>query len=272
MSADPALVDRYFDRIGIAAPSAADRAGLAAIIAAHTATIPFESNDPLLGRPPAIDLASVAAKLIDARRGGYCFEQNTLLRAVLTALGYRVTGLGARVLWNQPAGAITAQSHMLLRVDLEDGPVIVDTGFGGATPTAPLDLVAGHDLPTPHGRYRLHRDGDAWRLEAQIVEEWRALYIFPETPVPDIDYQVANWYTGAHPSSHFTYGLTAAIALPDRRLALRNFDLSVHHVGGDTEKRPIDGPDALAGLVERDFGIRLADRAALIARIEQGLR
>ena len=47
---------------------------------AHATHIPFENLDILLGRPIRLDLESITAKLIDARRGGYCFEQNALVR------------------------------------------------------------------------------------------------------------------------------------------------------------------------------------------------
>jgi len=66
------------------------------IVARHTATIPFENLDILLGRPSLRDIGSIQAKLVDARRGGYCFEQNTLLRAVLERLGFTVESLMAR--------------------------------------------------------------------------------------------------------------------------------------------------------------------------------
>ena len=37
-------------------------------------------------RPIALDAASLVRKLVTEERGGYCFEQNTLLRAVLLRL------------------------------------------------------------------------------------------------------------------------------------------------------------------------------------------
>ena len=99
--------DAYFERIGYAGERAATPAALAGIIERHSAAIPFENLNPLLGLPVALDLPSVAEKLVAQGRGGYCFEHNRLLWAALEALGFAVSGLAARVVWNMPAGAVT---------------------------------------------------------------------------------------------------------------------------------------------------------------------
>src|SRR5688572_5787925 len=98
----PLDLDAYFERIGHRGPRPATLDTLAAIHALHPAAIPFENLDPFLGRPVRLDLPSLERKLVDERRGGYCFEHNLLLAAVLRRLGFAVTGLAARVLWNQP--------------------------------------------------------------------------------------------------------------------------------------------------------------------------
>ncbi|MEI4902561.1 arylamine N-acetyltransferase, partial [Klebsiella pneumoniae] len=80
-----------------------------------TESIPFENLDPLLRRPMRLDAASLEQKLVRGGRGGYCFEQNLLLRHALEGIGFTVAGLAARVVWNQPEGAILPRTHMLLR-------------------------------------------------------------------------------------------------------------------------------------------------------------
>src|SRR3569833_3163242 len=172
----------YLTRIGLAGPLPADRATLARIVAAHAASIPFEGSDGMLGKPVVLDHEVLMAKLVHGGRGGFCFEQNRLRGAMLEQLGFAVTALGARVLWNAPPGAVTPLTHMLLRIDLADGPVIADVGFGGNTPTAPLDLVAGREQATPHEPYRLTREGDYWVQAVSIGGEWRPTYRFTLEP------------------------------------------------------------------------------------------
>src|SRR3954447_6785751 len=90
-SSDPRL-DGYLARIGYAGPRDATLTTLQAIVWHHVTTIPFENLDPFLGRPVLLDPDAVHAKLVDGGRGGYCFEQNGLLRTNLERLGFSTTG------------------------------------------------------------------------------------------------------------------------------------------------------------------------------------
>ena len=117
----------YLERIGIDGNLKPDYTTLTAIHAAHVGAIAFEGLDPFLGRPVRLDLAGLQEKLVANRRGGYCFEQNTLLKAALEALGFAVTGLAARVRWvTPPDSPLGPRSHMLLKVDLAQGAYLVD--------------------------------------------------------------------------------------------------------------------------------------------------
>ena len=171
-------LDAYLRRIGYAGPREPTSAVLTAICAAHPAAISFENIDPLLGRPPSLALDDLQAKLVAQRRGGYCYEQNALLRAALAMLGMQVTALAARVVWMQPAGAaLRARSHMLLAVELPDlaaGTFIADAGFGGHLLGAPLRLQPGISQLTPTGCERITRDGDEYAVEAELAQGWSA--------------------------------------------------------------------------------------------------
>ena len=139
----------WLRRIGYAGPCAPTLATLSALIAAHAATIPYENIDVLMGRPPKLDLASLQRKMIAGGRGGYCFEQNMLLRAGLLALGFTVTSLIARVIRARAPDAPVYALHMVLRVDLPEGPFLADVGYGALTPTAPLAVRPNLEQTTP---------------------------------------------------------------------------------------------------------------------------
>src|SRR5439155_330953 len=94
-------------------------------------------------------------KLVDGRRGGYCYEQNTLLHAALAQFGFAVSTMMARVVRGVAADALTAKTHLALRVELPEGPHLVDVGFGNLTPTAPLMLNRHDAQATGHEAYRL---------------------------------------------------------------------------------------------------------------------
>src|SRR5262249_8012507 len=152
---------------------------LESIHALHPAAIPFENLNQLLGLPVPLDLDSLQTKLVTAGRGGWCFEQNTLLQHALTALGFSITTLAARGLWNSPPGQpVPPRTHMLLLIDLGGSPYIADVGFGGNVLTAPLRLEANIAQSTPHEPHRLAPLENGFVLEACIGAEWKPLYRF----------------------------------------------------------------------------------------------
>jgi N-hydroxyarylamine O-acetyltransferase len=257
----------YFRRIGHAGTPRPDLATLIALAQGHAAAIPFENLSPLLGEPVALELAHIERKLVDDRRGGYCFEHNQVFAAVLRAIGFEVGFLAARVMWNRPADSIAPRGHMLLRVALPEGPHIADVGFGGLTLTGALRLQADVAQPTPHEPFRLVQQGDAWRMEALVRDAWMPLYAFDLQPQHAVDYEAPNYYLSTHPQSHFVQHLICARALPGRRLALMNRQFAVHHADGHSERRTLNSADALREVLARDFGIALPASPALTDRL-----
>ncbi|WP_035883669.1 arylamine N-acetyltransferase family protein [Cupriavidus metallidurans] len=270
----------WLRRIDIAeVPDAPTLPLLNTLIAAQLAHIPFENLDALLGRRVSIDLPSVFEKLVAQGRGGYCFEQNTLLCAGLKALGYAVTPLAARVRWHVPEATPTGLSHMLLRVEVAHESYIADVGFGGPTPDRALSLSLPPDENTP---YRLQPSpangltGTGFHCLDLMVPDisedasgWQPIYRFDLTPQPWIDFIPRNWYVSTHPDSHFTHTLMAARTDGDTRLALANGNLSEREPDGSVRKTVLASADAVIDTLASRFQIRLdpALRAALAARL-----
>ncbi len=276
----PIDLDAYLRRVGIAGPTGTlrpDRETLQRLVTAHTAAIPFENLNPFLGLPVRLAPAELQRKLVESGRGGYCFEQNRLFAAVLSAIGFRVGGWAARVLWTQPDDALTPRSHLLLHVDgVDDLPLVVDVGFGGLTLTGTLRLIEGPEQRTPHEPFRLHRDppsaGGDWRLQAAVDGAWRTLYRFDERTQHPIDDEAANYQLSHDPASRFVAHLVAARVQPGRRLALFDRDFAVHPLGGPSERRRIGSPDELRALLQDAFGITLPAEPALSERLDRRLQ
>ena len=264
-------LDAYFRRIGYAGPRTPTLDTLRDIHFRHPQTIPFENLDPLLKRPVRLDLPSLEKKLVASGRGGYCFEQNALLAEVLRLLGFRVTPLAARVLWGAPEDAIRPRTHMLLRIDLEDGPYIADVGFGGATATGPLRLVPDIEQSTPHEPFRLIRTDDEFRKQVWLRDHWKTLYRFNLQPQLPPDYEIANWYVSTYPPSHFINDLVAARATADRRFALLNGQLSIHHLRGVSEQRVLSSVDEVRTVLEETFELTLPEAPDLNEALARAL-
>lgn len=217
-------LEPYFRRIGYAGPREPTLDTLHALTLHHATSIPFENLDVLLGRGIRLEPDAVFRKLVTDRRGGYCFEQNSLLLLVLRQLGYRVTPLGARVRGPIPRDTIPARTHLFLRVHLPDGDWLTDVGTGGSSLTAALPLEFGRELPTPHETRRLERDANG-RLFHQMWtgKEWMDVCEFTLEEMHPIDREVANWWTSASPASHFKTGVIAGRARRDgSRVAIRD--------------------------------------------------
>ena len=165
----------YFARIGYGGPASAERSTVEALHALHPTAIPFENLDPLLGRPVHVDLPSVASKLVGRRRGGYCFEHNSLFAAALEAIGIPVTPLAARVRWMAPPDRPPGpRSHMLLRIELTDGPWLADVGFGGYLLAAPVRFERGLEQQSDTGTVRLVGEDPLWVLQTSRRAAWPA--------------------------------------------------------------------------------------------------
>ncbi|WP_245937853.1 arylamine N-acetyltransferase family protein [Williamsia limnetica] len=268
-------LDAYFRRVGHAGPAAPTLSTLQALVAAHTRTIAFETLDPLMG-VPVMDLgaAALAEKLITRGRGGYCYEQNGLMRYVLAELGFTVEAYAGRVVWMLPADAATpARTHQVLSVIVPDTGLeyLVDVGFGGQTLSSPIRMVLDEAQQTRHEPYRITRHGDERMLEALVRDVWQPLYVFAPTPAPQIDLEVGSWYVSTHPASGFVVGMTVARVTDDARWNLRGRHLSVHRRDGTSTKTVLKSAGAVVELLERRFGIDLTGIEGLERRISQVL-
>jgi N-hydroxyarylamine O-acetyltransferase len=257
MVPDDLDLDAYLARIGLEAPGGPSLALLRAVVARHSATIPFENLDIVLGRPIRLDIRSIQAKLVRARRGGYCFEQNTLLQAALDRLGFRVSSLMARVMRGVPAGAITPRTHMMLRVDLPEGGFLADVGFGNLTPTAPLMLDRLDAQPTEHEDYRFLSLRGETLLQARLGDIWENVYRFPDLPSYPIDHEVGNWFTSTRPDRLFTANVIVARPGAGCRKTLFNTEVTIRDAANRTERFVPTTEAALRTALRDHFGIDL---------------
>src|SRR5712691_10879700 len=120
-------LDAYLNRIGHHGARKVDLETLIALHRAHLRTIPYENLDIPLGRTLSLDEATIYAKLVTARRGGWCYEMNGLFAWALQELGFSVMRLASTVGRQSPD--MEDGSHLILLVKL-DRPYLADVGFG----------------------------------------------------------------------------------------------------------------------------------------------
>ncbi len=252
----PSALDRYFARIGYAGPRQANLAALHALTAAHTQSIPFENLDVLLGRGIDIHDDAIFDKLVERRRGGYCFEQNGLLLCVLRELGFEVTPLSARVRLDRPRDDTPPRTHMFLRVELDGQAWFTDVGVGGASLTSAIRFEPGLEQSTPHETRRIVHEHGRLFHQVRFGAQWADVYEFTGEAMPFIDREVGNWYTSTHPQSHFRNRLIVARAAErGRRFTVLNDTLKIREHDGHAAVHPIESADRLLALLAERFGL-----------------
>jgi N-hydroxyarylamine O-acetyltransferase len=242
-------LDAYLERIGYHGPVEPTRGVLDELHLGHVTRIPFENLDILLGRPIRLDLESLQRKLVQGRRGGYCFEHNTLFAAALEAIGFGVTRLAARVRFG--TRGVTARTHMTLRVEADGERWLADVGFGAGSILRSIPIEPGRDVDQFGWRFRLVEDGENRVLQARRPSGWADLYAFTFEQQHAVDYELANHYTSTHPSSPFTRTLTAQLSAPERSLILRGRKLIEETPVGQSVSEI--GEDELLGVLAERF-------------------
>ena len=254
--------DAYLARLGLAAVRS-DEAGLRALQEAQIRAIPFENFDPLLGKVPALGVEDVFAKCVPGRRGGYCFELNTLFDAALEAAGFTTRRMLARV-WLR-GGRDAPRSHLVLRVDLPHGAYLADAGFGGPGSLAPLKLGYAGEQRAPNGVFRLSEDAEsgATVFERQTAEGWQPLYAFDGAHVTDGDVAAANYCAATWEAAPFGSHAFLGSYAGDLRYGLFDRGLTVSGPAGE-ERRELADFEDFADVVTSEMGIGL--ERALLAR------
>ena len=203
-------LDAYLERIGLSG-----RPSVAEVHRAHITSIPFENLDPHCGVPVSLAVEDLERKLVAERRGGYCFEQNLLLKAALEALGAEVDLYLARVRFGAPPGVARPRAHLVLRVRADGTDWHADVGFGIGSLLEPLPFGPGEEHGQSGWRFRLVEEGPELVLQTAHGDEWADVYGFPPHPVPFVDLETANWFTSTHPRSPFVTGLIASTQADD---------------------------------------------------------
>jgi len=267
-------LDAYLARIAMPARPTLDAAGLERLQRAHRLAIPFENLDVILGRGVAIGSDAVFAKLVGARRGGYCFEHDRLFGDALAALGFAARPLLARV-WLD-ATEVPPQNHVLSHVTLDGQAWIADAGFGGSY-TPPMPLVDGATGVAPDGaRFRLQadpvhgwmllRDGDPASTDGRGAGAgWQPQYSFTVAPAWDADLLLANHWTATADASRMRRLRLASVVLPHGFASLTDRHYRRHVTGGEASTGEITDPRVYRMRLSLMFGIDLSaqDVAAL---------
>ncbi len=260
-------LEAYLARIGYDGVRASTARALSALHRAHVATIPFENLDIVLGRGISVALDDVQAKLVNRRRGGYCYEHGVLFAAVLERLGYSVDRLLARIGADEQRPR--PRSHMTLRVRTNAGQWLADVGFGaGLLEPLRWDDAGGESRQGSWTYQLVARGSGTWHLRERLGPEWQVLYTLTGDRQHASDVEVANHFTATHPSSPFTGQLVVMRRDLDTRRRLLGRRLSTTRPDGTTDERTLTDTE-VGDALRNDFGLSLGgqETAGVVASL-----
>lgn len=247
-------VPAYLARIGYSGPVTPTAEVLRALHRAHMLTVPFENLDISRGRKISVDQTACVRKIVEQRRGGFCYEMNGAFASLLQAIGFQVTLLSARVA--RQDGAFGPEfDHLTLRVDL-DQPWLADVGFGDSF-VEPLRLLPGIAQQDAGSIYRIIETAGAFQLQKwEAGNAWKDMYKFTLQPRQMQEFADMCRYHQTSPESSFTRKRLCSRATPDGRITLSDMKLVITR-DGKKEERTLSSEEEWRAALREYFDVVL---------------
>lgn len=199
-------IELYLQRIDVQMPISSDIEGLNTLIRAQLTHVPFENIDVWAnGACPSLAEDDLYEKIVSRRRGGYCFELNTLFRVLLNSLGFDAYQCIASLIHEDRTDP---PAHNVIICWLADKKYLIDVGFGGPVPFGAMELK----VDTWDG-FRLWKQGDMWYLER--TDGTKPAFCFRDIPAEPRELIPLNFYVSQKPDIHFRHILRCNLRRPD---------------------------------------------------------
>lgn len=254
---DRRQVDDYLARIQVARPVGVDAGALRKLQVHHLMAVPFENLSIHLGEGVVLDESALIEKLVYRRRGGFCYELNGAFAALLSALGFTVTLLAARV--HGPDGWGPLFDHLALRVDASER-WLVDVGFGRFS-HHPLNVDVRSQQCDPGGTFRI---ADAADGDLDIFMDGEPQYRIESRSRRLRDFEPTSWWQQTSPESHFTRSLVCSRLTENGQITLSDRTL-VQTTDGKRQEHLLNGDDEVLAAYRTHFGIVLDRVPSLVA-------
>ncbi len=249
------IADAYIRALGLER-SKPGLAFLSEITRRHAAQFAFSSVGPMLGDDLPLDIESLYRRIVVKRRGGYCFEQNGLLYAMLEQLGFKVGLYLGRVIYNQDIHP--GLTHRITLVEINGERYVADVGFGPLGPQHPVCL-SGEESHENFRVFRIEeRQAGEFHMQTLKNEGFYSLYKFELARYGTADCEVGHFYSHKHPSATFVNHLVVSRILDDEVRSLRNHEFWVINKSGEKKQVIADGRQ-LQAILDSRFGVRVSD-------------
>lgn len=252
------ISDEYLRVLGLQRQQP-DLSFLADLTSRHVANFSFSSVGPMLGNDLPLDIESLYQRIVVRRRGGYCFEQNGLLQAILEELGFGVKLYLGRVIYNQDSHP--GLTHRINLVETGGGRYVADVGFGPMGPRYPVSMT-GEVSQQGFRSFRI-AEGRPGEYHMQTLKDgaFYSLYRFELARYGQSDCEVGHFYSHKHPGATFVNHLVVSRILAGEIRSLRNRDFWVITADGEQRQAIEDGAH-LGEVLNTGFGVKIDDTEA----------
>jgi N-hydroxyarylamine O-acetyltransferase len=250
-------LDAYFERIGFTDQPSVDLATLITLQRQHLLSIPYENLDVQLGRLSNLDINRIYAKIVEQRRGGWCYEMNGILQWALEQIGFDVMRLNGGVLRTE-LGDDAMGNHLVLCVQLDE-PWIVDVGLGDG-PIGPYPLKP-HAAEQQGFSYQLEQLEDCWRFHNHPASTAASFDFYYRKANEDLFAEKCHWLSTAE-ESPFVRTLVCQRAIPE------GYDVQTGRVvkritSTGVQQHLINSAEELVESLKQRFGLDFPEAATL---------
>ncbi len=250
--------EAYLQRIG-AHRSPCSLSALDELILAHQLAVPFEDLDCYYTKQTnSLAIRDLFDKIVTRRRGGYCFELNSLFEALLESLGYQAWSSDAKVIRGKDLSSPITTLHRVNLVSFEDGLYFCDVGYGGPMPPFALKVEAG-SVRSLHGEtFSISKAEGRWWILGQILPDGgrEGILKFHTEKVENCDFFVLNHFASTSPLSKFTGCRLVNRRLPEGSAGITD-DCFTLHEKGSTETVTIETEEQFRKILKKYFDIVL---------------
>jgi N-hydroxyarylamine O-acetyltransferase len=219
--------------------------------------IPFENLDIVVGRKIALTFPELFDKIVLKKRGGYCFELNTLYAELLSAVGFSPKPVLGRV-WLSNPNRTPPRNHLAYLVELDGRTYVADVGFAGLTSSIPLDINVSTPVNDKDGLLRVKElSGLQFMIQRHNGKEWTNLYSFEDVEISEEDIDISNYYMSTHPKSHLIQHKCVGRNTKEGRIGLFNNKMSTRKGIKAAGKKRIDFGEAWIETIKTEFSLEL---------------
>lgn len=242
----------YFSRIGFEAPALADFATLKSMMRRQLCSVPFENLDVQAGRVVSLVPEEIVSKIVERRRGGYCYEVNGIFAMALEEIGIPYRLVAARPM-TYPVRR--PKTHMAIVATIDGAQWLCDLGFGSFGIREPIDLEwIDREIRQGIDTFRLTMVSEYdYLLQSQTDSAWKNLYEFNLFPQEWVDFEPANFMNSTHPDSIFVRNLMVVLQTESGKKVLTSYSMKTVSAEGTVEKKI--APEEIASLLEERFGL-----------------